>query len=166
MSPCRSKTSAPTSSTGASTSEGYPITVGDGRSTDELVAAGGYDYAHSCVTSENFPARHAGGPRRREIVLLRFDREVATEEVVAAAVSVGLERPVYEDALYFGIQHSEVQREGPIVFLHDPWIGFFGRRDVVCLWENADRRELGLEGFDERWSAAYRFAFVRRAATP
>jgi len=118
------------------------------------------------VTSENFPARHAGGPRRREIVLLRFDREVATEEVVAAAVSVGLERPVYEDALYFGIQHSEVQREGPIVFLHDPWIGFFGRRDVVCLWENADRRELGLEGFDERWSPAYRFAFVRRAATP
>jgi hypothetical protein len=130
------------------------------------VAAGGYDYAHSCVTSENFPARHPGGPRRREIVLLRFDRELGTEEVVAAAAGFGLERPVYEDALYFGIQHSEAQREGPIVFLHDPWIGFFGRRDVVCLWENAGRRELGLEGFDERWSAAHRFAFVRRAATP
>jgi hypothetical protein len=77
-----------------------------------------------------------------------------------AAARVGLERPTYEDALPFGITHPDVQREGPVVFLHDPWFGYFGRRDVVCLWTNADRRELGLEGFDARWSPRYRFAFV------
>ena len=43
----------------------YPITTGDGRSTEALVEAGGYGYAHSCVTSENFPSRHLGGRRRR-----------------------------------------------------------------------------------------------------
>jgi hypothetical protein len=47
-----------------------------------------------------------------------------------------------------------------VVFLHDPWIGFFGRRDVICLWENAGRRELGLADFDARWEPGHRFAFI------
>lgn len=48
-----------------------------------------------------------------------------------------------------------------MAFLHEPWVGFFGRRDVLCLWSNAGRRELGLEGFDDPWSRSHRFAFVR-----
>ena len=125
--------------------------------------AGNYGYAHSCLTSDNSPARHAGGPRVRDIVLVDFGREITTAEAVAQAVHLGLEQPAYEDALYFGIQHPEVQTERPIVFLHDPWVGYFGRRDVICLWTNAGRRELGLEGFDDRWSEAHRFAFVQAA---
>lgn len=140
----------------------YRITTGDGRSTEELVEAGNYAYAHSCVTSENFPARQLAGRRAREIVLLEFDRDVTSEEAIAEAVQHDLERPIYEDALYFGIEYPDVQRERPVVFLHDPWFGFFGRRDVLCLWNNAGRQELGLEGFDDPWSRNYRFAFVRR----
>jgi hypothetical protein len=113
------------------------------------------------VTSDNFPARHAGGPGLRDIVLVDFGREITSAEALARAAHLGLGQPVYEDALYFGIQHPEVQTDRPMAFLHDPWVGFFGRRDVLCLWTNAGRRELGLEGFDERWSVAYRFAFVR-----
>jgi hypothetical protein len=139
----------------------YDIVIGDGRSTEELVAAAGYAYAHSCVTSDNFPARGFNGKRAREIVLVRFDREVTSGDAIAEAARLGLERPVYEDALYFGAEYPEVQREGPVVFLHDPWFGFFGRRDVVSLWTNAGRRELGLEGFDEPWRPSWRFAFVR-----
>lgn len=140
----------------------YRIVTGDGRSTEELVAAGDYGYAHSCVTSENFPVRPHGAPRVREITLLEFDRDVTSEEAVTAAVQRGLARPTYEDALYFGIEYPDVQRERPIVFLHDPWLGYFGRRDVLCLWSNAGRRELGLEGFDDRWSRNHRFGFVGR----
>ncbi len=142
--------------------DGYRITTGDGRSTEELVEAGEYEYAHSCLISENFPARHFEGRRVREIVLLEFDHDVTSEEAIAAACEAGLERPMYEDALHFGIEHPHVQRERPVIFLHDPWIGYFGRRDVVCLWSNAGRRELGLEGFDDKWNQNYRFAFVRR----
>ena len=138
----------------------YRITTGDGRSTEELVTAGEYAYAHSCVTSDNFPARHFGGTREREIVLLEFDDEVTSERIIAEATRRGLGRPTYEDALSFGAQHPDVQRARSVVFLHDPWFGFFGRRDVLCLWSNAGRRELGLEGFDDRWSTGYRFAFV------
>lgn len=142
----------------------YRVKTGNGRSTEELVAAGRYAYAHSCVTSDNFPARPLGGPRVRVIALVEFDREVTSGDVIVEAGRLGLERPVYEDALCFGAEYPEAQREGPVAFLHDPWFGFFGRRDVLSLWENAGRRELGLEGFDDRWHPRWRFAFVRDEA--
>ena len=116
------------------------------------------------MTSENFPAGRAGTPSSRAIVLLEFDREVTAGDVLAEAARLGLGRPTYEDALYFGIEHAAAQLERPVVFLHEPWVGFFGRRDVVCLWTNAGRRELGLDGFDEAWRPGQRFAFV--AAVP
>ena len=140
--------------------ETYRIIVGDGRSTEALVEAGHYGYAHSCVNSENFPSRHLGGQRTRDVVLVEFDREVTSTDAVSEAGRRGLEPPTYEDALYFGITYPDVQSQRPVVFLHDPWLGFFGRRDVLCLWSNAGRRELGLEGFDDRWSPPSRFAFV------
>jgi hypothetical protein len=139
----------------------YRIATGDRQSTEELVEAGRYGYAHSCLVSENFPARPAAGPRDREVVLLEFGREVTSAEAIAGAAALGLERPTYEDALHFGVQHPDVQRERPVLFLHEPWFGLAGRRDVLCLWSNAGRRELGLEGFDDAWSPRYRFAFVR-----
>jgi hypothetical protein len=105
--------------------------------------------------------RNVGTAIVRDIVLLDFDREVMAPAVLDEAARRGLDRPRYEDALYFGIQHPDVQRERPVVFLHDPWFGFFGRWDVLSLWTNAGRRELGLEGFDAVWGPTYRFAFVR-----
>jgi hypothetical protein len=144
----------------------YRIAAG-GATTEALVEAGRYGYAHSCVTSENFPVRSAGPTRTRVIVLIEVDGDVSTDEVLAEAARRGLARPTYEDALHFGVQHPDVQREGPVVFLHEPWVGYFGRRDVLCLWDNAGRRELGLGGFDDRWSRDHRFAFVEgRAGDP
>jgi len=137
----------------------YRITRAGPRSTEQLVEAGGYGYAHSCVTSENFPSRGAAaGPA--EIVLLGFDDAVTAGEVLAEAARRGLARPTYEDALHFGAEHPEAQRAHAIVFLHEPWVGYFGRRDVLSLWSNAGRRELGLEGFDDPFGPDNRFAFV------
>ena len=144
----------------------YQLAEGDERSTEALVAAGGYGYAHSCVTSENFPARPLARRGSRDVVLLAFDREVDAATALAAASGLGLEPPLYEDALHFGIAHPDVQLESPVVFLHDPWFGFFGRRDVLSLWNNAGRRELGLDGFDDPWPPPCRFAFVRPASAP
>ena len=138
----------------------YRIARGDARSTEQLVEAGGYGYAHSCVTSENFPVRGRGEAGERDIVLVGFDRDVTAAEALAAAAALGLGRPSYEDALHFGIAHPAVQQEHPVIFLHDPWVGYFGRRDVLCLWSNAGRRELGLEGFDDTWDPRHRFAFL------
>ena len=115
------------------------------------------------MTSENFPAR-PGPARSREIVLLDLGADVAAADALREAARRGLERPTYDDALHFGIAHPEVQRVRPVVFLHEPWVGHFGRRDVLCLWDNAGRRELGLDSFDERWTGT-RFAFVRPPAS-
>jgi hypothetical protein len=137
----------------------YRITRAGRGSTEQLVEAGGYGYAHSCVTSENFPSR-AVGPGPAEIVLLEFARAATASEALAEAARRGLSRPTYEDALHFGAEHPEAQRAHPIIFLHEPWVGYFGRRDVLSLWSNAGRRELGLEGFDDRFAPDCRFAFV------
>jgi hypothetical protein len=128
------------------------------------VEAGRYGYAHSCITSDNFPVRPLGAGGPREIVLLALAREASSAEAIREAADRGLARPTYEDALRFGAAHPDAQRAGPIVFLHDPWFGFFGRRDVLCLWTNAGRRELGLEWFDDRFGSEVRFAFVRAPA--
>ena len=139
----------------------YHITLGDGRTTENLVEAANYGYCHSQVNSDNFPVRPFIGEKVRRMILLSFDRPISSHEATAEAVGQGLERPYYEDALYFGIKYPEVQLEGPVAFLHDPWLGNHGRRDTICLWSNLGRRELGLEGFDDLWDTNYRLAFVR-----
>jgi len=53
---------------------GYHITLGDGRSTEELMAATKYGYCHSQVLSDNFPARPFNGKTLRKIVLLALNR--------------------------------------------------------------------------------------------
>lgn len=146
--------------------ETYRVTIGGGRSTEELVAAGRYGYAHSAIVSENFPVRLAVAPAVRDIALVHFGRVMTTAEALDAVAPCGLGPPTYEDALYFGIQHPDVQDRGPVVFLHEPWVGYFGRRDVLSLWSNAGRRELGLEDFDGRWSGDYRFAFLTAGRSP
>ena len=64
---------------------GYPITLGDGRSTEELMAAAKYGYCHSQVLSDNFPARSFNGKTLGEIVLLTFDRPMSSEDATAEA---------------------------------------------------------------------------------
>ncbi len=90
------------------------------------MAAGNYGYAHSAINSENFPARHFGGPRQREVALFEFGREVTATDATTVAARQGLGPPTYEDALYFGIAYPDVQCPGPVIFLHDPWLGYFG----------------------------------------
>lgn len=105
--------------------------------------------------------RVVAAPGVREITLLEFGRELTSAEAIAEAATRGLARPRYEDALYFGATYPELQRAAPIAFLHEPWFGYFGRWDVISLWTNAGRREIGLDGFEDRWRSDYRFAFVR-----
>lgn len=139
----------------------FRITVGDGRTTEGLVRDGRYDYANSYIISQNFPMR-SRKPGVKEVVLLEFDRDVTSEEAIAEATRQGLERPTYEDALYFGIQYPDVQRERLVVFLHEPWRDPNGYLFVVCLWRRIGRRGLDLRWFGLRWGRGSRFAFVRK----
>jgi hypothetical protein len=72
----------------------YRITRAGRGSTEQLVEGGVYGYAHSCVTSDNFPARtEARGPA--EIVLIDFDAGVTASDALAEAARRGLARPTH-----------------------------------------------------------------------
>jgi len=139
----------------------FHLMVGGNRTTEEMVKAGKYDWSNGGITSKNFPMR----PRpagKRIIELIELDHGPTSEEVLAEAERLGLERPVYEDALFFGEQFPEKQRERPIVFLHEPWQGPGGRLDVLVLRSDSVGRDLRLAWFDGGWSRHYVFAFVRK----
>ena len=100
----------------------YRIVVGDGRSTEELVAAGRYGYAHSCVNSENFPVRpgrrraadrdrrdHAAGggegrPRGRDRTALPAAPALDDAAVRSAMEQVLME---WQTALHENVQQSQ-----------------------------------------------------------
>lgn len=139
----------------------FRIVTGGNRTTDEVIAAGNYDGKNDWVNGENFPMRPMPeGPR--EIVFLEFDHDPGSEEVLAEATRQGLERPRYEDALFFGEQHPEEQRSGPIVFLHEPWQDPYRFLDVLVLYCDGRFRRLGLSYFVNKWFQRCRFAFVRK----
>lgn len=129
--------------------------------TEEAVSAGNYDWTNENINRENFPYRNR--PMGiREIVLLEFDHDPSSDQVMVEAEKQGLVRPDYEDALDFGEQFPEKQREFPIVFLHEPWQVSGGSGDVLVLLSFSSKRNLNLRCLDRRWHRSYRFAFVRR----
>lgn len=136
------------------------MTVGN-RTADEVITAGNYDWKNDLVNGKNFPMRPMPeGPR--EIVYLEFNHDLGSEEVLTEAQRQGLERPLYEDTLFFGEQHPEEQRKGPIVFLHEPWQDPIGNLLVLVLSCNDRGRNPHLGYFGSRWDRRCRFAFVRK----
>jgi len=82
---------------------------------------GNYDWSDDQITNELFPlTKHA--TVTRVVKLIGFEHGPSTEEVLVGFESCGVERPTYEDALYFGIEYMDVGKH-PIAFLHEPNLG-------------------------------------------
>ena len=128
----------------------FLLTLGGSFSTSELIRKGGYDWFNDWITDERFPIqKHEPVERRLEFV--EFDYDPSSEDVLKEFESRGLERPTYEDALYFGIEHPEEQRKRPIIFLHEPVLDPRGDRSVLVLNEDGGKRKLNLGYFDGGW---------------
>jgi hypothetical protein len=139
----------------------FRIMTGGNRTTEEVVAAGNYDWKNDWVNGKNFPMRPMSeGPR--EIVYLEFDYDPASEEVLAEAQRQGLERPRHDDVLFFGEQYLEEQRKAPVVFLHEPWHYPHRGLFVLVLYCGCRGRGLDLNYFGVRWRQRCRFAFVHK----
>lgn len=84
----------------------------------ELVGLGRYNRFSRVINDELFPIkRHE--PRPRTIELIEFNYDPTFEEVLEVFSSRGLERPIFEDALYFGVQQPEWQRTHSTIFPHE-----------------------------------------------
>jgi len=138
----------------------FPITL-RGKKAFVLVAFSEYDYVNSLITDERFPiAKHEPVPGTIELV--EFDHHPTSEEVLAEFKKRGLERPTYEHALNFGIDHPEEQRKWPIIFLHEPVLNSYGFRSVLVLRGYSGKRFLSLFLLDNEWGRHDVFAGVRK----
>lgn len=122
----------------------FHITTGKYSATEEAVKAGNYDWADDRINSKNFPFR----PRpvgQRTIVLLEMDGNPSSDEIKKEMQRRGFAQPAYEDALDFGVQYPDEQRDRTIVFLHEPWRDPMDNRDrVIALRNDGLKRDLGL----------------------
>ncbi len=137
----------------------FSITVSPDDTFESLVAAGRYDWKNDFVTAKRFPVRPSPVGERK-LVILHFGRDISSGAAIAEATKQGFERPTYEDCLRFGVQHPEVQRQFPIVFLHEPVRGDDGSPGVLYLSRYDSKRSLGCRWFDGGWRGDCRFAFV------
>lgn len=142
----------------------FRLMVGKKRTTEEMVKAGKYDWSDDNITSKNFPVR-SRSTKRVVIELVKFDPDLTWEEVLTEAEKRGLKRPDYEDALLFGEQHPEKQRElRRIVFLHEPWSRPPNFLSVLMLLGNSNERSLRLAWLGNgEWARDCYYAFVRPA---
>jgi len=141
------------------------INVGGNRTTEQVVAAGNYNWSNPSITSQLFPWRRRSGKRTIELVDMTqhgFPSDYSFADSLAVLQKLGLDRPVYEDGLLTGEQHSEKQRERPIMFPHEPVV-VVGGSGVVCLWGGAGYRELGLGWTDGGWGSSVLVAGVRKS---
>lgn len=144
----------------------FLISIGGNRTTEQVVAAGNYQYANSWINSNNFPWRRRQGKRTIELVDMAqhgFKSTYSLDDAMAVLQKLGLDRPVYEDGLLFGEQHPEKQRERSIMFPHVPVLDASGHSVVIYLWSLAGNRELNLFWTDYRWLSDTLVAGVRKS---
>lgn len=140
----------------------FRITCEGHCSVSELVKRGQYDYWNDWITDERFPL-HEHVSVDYMIKLVEFDHDPSSDEVLREFTRRGLERPTYENALYFGVQHSGEQRKQPIVFLHEPVLGPDDRHRILVLDGKAGKRYLQLNNFDGTWNRRCVFAGVHKS---
>ena len=147
------------SPSGKLASNSFSVTC-EGAKASELIRLGNYDWSDDWITDERFPIeRHEPVERMVEVVQLNHDP--TSEEVLEELKRRGLERPTYEDALYFGATYPEEQRKRPLVFFHEPVLDMNDFHDVLVLSAGVVKRSLGLGWFDGLWNRDNAFAGVR-----
>ncbi len=138
----------------------FTFATGDKRSAKELLDAGKYDgvgdYARQFVEGKKF--RLANKPDEVDMVLVEFDHDPTSEEVLAEFKRQGLGRSTEEDALRFGEKFPDEQKKYPIVFLHEPWQDPNGNLCVLVLGWDDRKRGLDYGWFDGGWGRDCRFA--------
>lgn len=139
----------------------------EGLKVSELVRRGGYDMVNDLITDESFPLE-AHEPVTREIEFVEFDHEWTSREGLNELRRLGLERPTPEDALCFGIDHPNEQREHPLAFLHEPVRDGVLVLDSVLVLDGSlggVGRYLFLIRFERGWSRNVLLAGVRPSAS-
>jgi len=141
--------------------ETFPVSVNYDLPLAEAIDAGNYQGVNSSITVQNFPStRH--GRVELEILLVRYDCRMTSEEVLGELDKEGLRPAELPEFLAFGAEYPEVQRQFSVVGLGSVWKDRKGYRNVPCLYEASEARYLDLHWWDDGWYSFSRFAALRK----
>jgi hypothetical protein len=139
----------------------FPVTVNYDLSVEEAVKAGDYQAVHTEITAANFPSIRSG-QADLDIVLIRYDRRMASEDVVRELDAEGLRAAELSEFLAFGAKYPDVQRKFSVAGLGSVWQDRKGYRNVPCLYEASEGRYLDLHWWDDGWYTYTRFAATHK----
>ena len=141
--------------------DSYSVNVNYDLSVEEAISAGNFQAVNADINAKNFaPTR--SGQAALEIVLVRFENRMKSEEVLEELNKEGL-RPVdLSEFLAFGAKYPDVQRKFSIAGLGSVWKDRKGYRNVPCLYEASEGRYLDLHWWDDAWYSYSRFAATRK----
>ena len=133
------------------------LTANYDRSVEDAVKAGKYDWSNDNITTNNFPSKRTG-TADTEIILVKFERDMESGDVVKQLDKQGLRPAELPELLAFGEKYPDVQRDFPVVALGSVLQILVGDRPAPCLDGHSGRRNLCLFW----WGSFYRFAAVRK----
>jgi len=139
----------------------YLLSVDYGRSIEDGVKAGRYDWANSDITSKNCPTERKGAAEVT-VELIHFNRYISTNEALRELDRMGYRPAELHELLAFGEKYSEVQRKFPVVALGSVWQSRGGDRHITYLSRGGSERGLSLVWVGSGWDEIYRFATVRK----
>ena len=137
----------------------FTVTIDQSQSLNESIDAGRYDEVNEAIRSVNFPWKRKGS-RKVELLLVQFDRPLAPGEIRKLMENRGYRPAFIEELLALGREQPDIQRKIPIVALGSGRI-IQGRRRATCLGGSQSTRSLQLVVIYRRWSACYRFVFIK-----
>jgi len=144
------------------------LSVDYGRSLEQMIAAGQYDWTNSDITAKRFPVQGVGIVQY-EAKLFHFDRSTASQDNVDAIKADDPANPwepgKIEHLLSFGEKYPEEQRKYPIVALGSV-ASVYGFRFVPCLGRSVAERGLRLDWWYYDWDGRCRFLAVRPVKNP
>jgi hypothetical protein len=139
----------------------FPVKVNYDLSVEEAIKAGNYQAVHDDITSNNFPSTRSG-QADLEIILVRYDRRMASEDVVRELDREGFRAAELLEFLAFGATYPDVQRKFSVAGLGSVWRDRKGYRNVPCLYEASEGRYLDLHWWDDGWYTYTRFAATHK----
>jgi hypothetical protein len=140
----------------------FPVTVNYDLSVEEAIDAGNYQAVHSDINAKNFPSTRRG-QAALEIVLVRFEHRMRSEDVLQELNKDGLRAAELSEFLAFGAKYPDVQRRFSVAGLGSVWRDRKGYRNVPCLYEASEGRYLDLHWWDDGWYSYTRFAAIHKA---
>lgn len=139
----------------------FPVVVDYGRSLKEMVAAGNYGYVHRDIVLENFPVKEKGR-KIIEIVLIKFDQKVSSENVIKYMDQKGFRPATLPELLALGEKEENLDllKNGGVVAFGSMYHLSSGYRVAFLDWRFKNR--LRTIRAERVWEKFYSFAAVRK----